>query len=149
MTWDQLREVAAAGVEIGNHSFIHHPLDVLEPDQLDREIIESRDRLAQEVQQPVRSFAYPHGYQSARVRDIVARTGHDNACIVGRRLWRPADDPLAVPRLQPTPDLSGNALLELVRTGGPAWASQLRDLAQPGWRVTRRLARRWFGITLT
>jgi len=92
MTWDQLREVAATGVEIGNHSFLHHPLDVLPPDQLDREVAESRDRLAQEVGQPVRSFAYPHGYQAARVRDVVARTGHDNACVVGRRLWRPADN---------------------------------------------------------
>ena len=40
LTWDQVREVAAAGVEIGNHSLIHHPLDVLPPAVLDREVRE-------------------------------------------------------------------------------------------------------------
>jgi peptidoglycan/xylan/chitin deacetylase (PgdA/CDA1 family) len=149
MTWSQLREVASTGVEIGNHSLIHHPLDVLSPAQLDREIADSRDRLTQEIQRPVRSFAYPHGYHSAEVRIAVARAGHDNACAIGRRLYRRADDPLAVPRLQPTPDQSGADLLNLVRTGGPTLLPRLRELAQPGWRITRRVAQRRFGVRLT
>ncbi|MDT4987179.1 MAG: hypothetical protein QOI74_1273 [Micromonosporaceae bacterium] len=149
MTWSQVREAAASGVEIGNHSLIHHPLDVLGPGQLDREIDQSRDRLSQEVQRPVRSFAYPHGYHGPQVRESVARSGHDNACIVGRRLWQPADDPLAVPRLQPTPDHSGADILDLASTGGGQLLATVRELAQPGWRLTRRAALRWFHKTLS
>jgi peptidoglycan/xylan/chitin deacetylase (PgdA/CDA1 family) len=148
MSWAELREVAAAGIEIGNHSLVHHPLDVLPPMALHRETRDSRDRLTQEVQQPVRSFCYPHGYNAPPVRAAVARSGHENACAIGRRLYETGDDPLAVPRLQPTPDHSGADLLHLVRTGGPRLGPWARELAQPAWRVTRGVARRWFGVEL-
>ena len=141
LTWDELAEVAAAGVEIGNHSMIHHPLDVLPPAQLHTEIARSHDELEQRLQVKVRSFAYPHGYNSRRVRDIVAATGHDNATEVGRRLHTPGERRLAVPRLQPTPDHSGADLVALVRTGETGLVPKAKQIAQPGWRVVRKVAR--------
>jgi peptidoglycan/xylan/chitin deacetylase (PgdA/CDA1 family) len=149
MTWRQLREVAAAGVEIGSHSLIHHPLDVLPAAQLDREILESRDRLADEMQRPIRSFCYPHGYHGPRVRAAVARVGHDNACEVGRRLHTSGDHALAIPRLQPTPDHSGADLVRLVAEGGPQLLPRIKQTAQPAWRVARLLAGRLFNVKLT
>ena len=148
LTWDELGEVAAAGVEIGNHSMIHHPLDVLPPEQLRTEIARSHDELEQRLQIKVRSFAYPHGYNSRRVRDIVAATGHDNATEVGRRLHTPGERRLAVPRLQPTPDHSGADLVALVRTGETGLVPRAKQIAQPGWRAVRKVARA-FGRNLT
>lgn len=148
LTIGQLAEVAAAGVEIGSHGLFHHPLDVLPPHQLSHEITDSRDRLEQTLGRRVRSFCYPHGYHGPRVRAAVAAAGHDNACEVGRQLHRPGDDRFAVPRLQPTPDHGGADLLDLVRTGGPRLLPHAKRLAQPAWRVTRRVARR-FGRQLT
>jgi peptidoglycan/xylan/chitin deacetylase (PgdA/CDA1 family) len=148
LTWSELAEVADAGVEIGSHSLIHHPLDVLPPAQLREEIVRSRDELEQRLQRPVRSFAYPHGYNGRRVRDAVAAAGHDNATEVGRRLHRPGGRRLAVPRLQPTPDHSGADLLALVAGGGPQLVPRLKQLTQPGWRAVRRVAR-MAGRTLT
>ncbi|HET6483103.1 MAG TPA: polysaccharide deacetylase family protein [Actinoplanes sp.] len=148
LTWDELGEVAAAGVEIGNHSLIHHPLDVLPPAQLRDEITRSHDELEQRLQINVRSFAYPHGYNSRRVRDIVAATGHENATEVGRRLHTPEDKQLAVPRLQPTPDHSGADLVELVQHGEAGLIPKVKQIAQPGWRVVRKVART-FGRNLT
>jgi peptidoglycan/xylan/chitin deacetylase (PgdA/CDA1 family) len=148
MDWPEVREVAMAGIEVGNHSLIHHPLDVLPPGQLGREVRDSRDLLSQELGGPVRSFCYPHGYHSASVRAAVATSGHENACAIGRRLYRPGDDPLAVPRLQPTPDHQGPDLVRLVRTGGPKLTSTIKAVAQPGWRVTRQAAAR-LGVRLT
>lgn len=154
LRWSDLAEVAAAGIEIGNHGLIHQPLDVLPPKVLEQQLIDSRDRLEQAIGRPVRSFCYPHGYHDRHVRALVRRSGHDNACEVGRRLYRPAagtassgvwggtDGRLAIPRLQPTPDHSGADLLELVRGGGPRLVPQAKRLAQPAWRVVRRLARR-------
>src|SRR5207237_6074874 len=86
LSWDQIRSGAAAGIEIGNHSQLHRPLDVLPEALLDKEIRESTERLADEVGTAAVSFAYPHGYHSRRVRAAVARYGYDNACEVGRRL---------------------------------------------------------------
>lgn len=149
MTWSQLAEVADAGVEIGNHGLHHHPLDVLPPEQLDREIRDSHDRLAGTLGRPVRSFAYPHGYNSSRVRATVARYGHTNACEVGRRLHRNGSDPFAVSRLHVTPDHRGTDLVELVRSGGPQLVPRLKRAAGPGWRLTRRVALRAFDRRLT
>ncbi|HEV7899807.1 MAG TPA: polysaccharide deacetylase family protein [Planosporangium sp.] len=149
LTWRQLREVAAADIEIGSHSLMHHPLDVLPPAQLDREITESRDRLTDEIQRPVRSFCYPHGYHGSRVRATVARAGHDNACEVGRRLYTSGDHPLAIPRLQATPDHSGTDLVRLVADGGPQLLPRIKQAAQPAWRVARLLAGRLFNVKLT
>ncbi|WP_345627451.1 polysaccharide deacetylase family protein [Rugosimonospora acidiphila] len=149
MDWAQLAEVAGAGIEIGNHSLIHHPLDVLPTAQLDQEIRDSHVRLADAMARPIRSFAYPHGYNSAAVRATVARYGYTNACEVGRRLYRDGTDRFAVSRLQPTPDHSGEDLLELVRGGGSRLVPGLKRAAQPGWRVARRVALRVFHAKLT
>jgi len=142
LTWDELAEVAAAGVEIGNHSLIHHPLDVLPPAQLREEIVRSHDELEQRLQVEARSFAYPHGYNGHRVRDEVRAAGHDNATEVGRRLHSPQERRFAVPRLQPTPDHTGADLVALAEGGGSPLVPKLKQLAQPGWRVVRKAARR-------
>jgi peptidoglycan/xylan/chitin deacetylase (PgdA/CDA1 family) len=149
LTWPQLAEVAQAGIEIGNHGLVHHPLDVLRPAQRDREIAESRDRLVQALDGPVRSFCYPHGYHVRGVRLTVRRAGHDNACEIGYRLFRPDDDPLAIPRLQPTPDHSGADLLRLAEGGDPRLAPRVKRAVRPGWRATRRVALDVFGKRLT
>jgi peptidoglycan/xylan/chitin deacetylase (PgdA/CDA1 family) len=142
MSWAELAEVADAGVEIGNHSLIHHPLDVLPPAQMHVEIVRSHDELEQRMRRTVRSFAYPHGYHGRRVRDVVRDAGHDNATEVGRRLHRPGEKRFAVPRLQPTPDHTGADLVALVADGGPQLIPHVKRLAQPAWRVARRIARK-------
>ncbi len=141
LTWDELAEVARAGIEIGNHSLVHHPLDVLPPATLRDEIARSHGDLEQRLGLRMRSFAYPHGYHDRRVRRTVAGFGYDNATEVGRRLHLPGGDRLAVPRFQPTPDVSGADLVALVAGGGPWLAPRLKRLAQPAWRLVRRAAR--------
>ena len=141
LTWSELAEVAAAGIEIGNHSLIHHPLDVLPPAQLRREVVRAREELEQRLRLGVRSFAYPHGYHGRRVRGVVAAGGHDNATEVGRRLHTPQERRFAVPRLQPTPEHSGADLVALVAGRGGRLVPQLKRAAQPGWRIARRAAR--------
>ena len=142
LTWPELSEVAAAGIEIGNHSLIHHPLDVLTEARLREEVVSSHDQLEQRLQRKVRSFAYPHGYNSARVRRVVEASGHDNATEVGRRPHTPAEKRFAVPRFQPTPDHTGADLVRLVEGSGTSLSAQLKQYAQPGWRMVRALARK-------
>ena len=146
LSWDQVREVAAAGVEIGNHSLIHHPLDVLPPAVLDNEIRDSKDRLEQEISAAVPSFAYPHGYHSARVRRAVARHGHDNACEVGRRVYGGRGARFAVPRLFIH---RGVDPVTAVRTGEPGLVPALKRAARPAWRAARWTALYGLGRTLT
>ncbi len=149
LSWDQVREVAAAGVEIGNHSLLHHPLDVQLPAVLDREIRDSKDQLEQEIGAAVPSFAYPHGYHSARVRATVARYGHDHACEVGRALYEPPGARFAIPRLYITPDHDGAATVAAVHGGHPGLVPRLRRTARPAWRAVRWAALHGLGRTLT
>jgi peptidoglycan/xylan/chitin deacetylase (PgdA/CDA1 family) len=141
LTWDELSAVDAAGVEIGNHGLIHHPLDVLPGRRLRYEIVCARDRLEQHLQHPIRSFAYPHGYNGRRVRGVVAWAGHDNATEVGRRLHTPALPRFAIPRLQPLPDQTGSDVVAMCSRGESGPVPKLKRAAQPGWRVARRIAR--------
>ncbi len=149
LDWAQVRELAGAGIEIGNHAYLHHPLDVLPAKQLTTELRDSKDRLEQELGGPVPSFAYPHGYNSRRVRELVAGLGHDNACEVGRRLYRPGGNRYAIPRLHITPDHTGPDTVAAVRTGGPGLVPAAKRAAQPGWRAARWIALRGLGRTLT
>lgn len=145
MTWGELAEVEAAGMEIGNHGFIHHPLDVLTSGQVTDQVERARDILERHLNRPVRSFAYPHGYSTPRVRRAVAAVGHESACGGGQRLYRLGRDPMAIPRIPVTAEHSGPDLLRLVASGGPRLEPLARSAVGPAWRAARWLALRGFG----
>ncbi len=149
LTWAELAEVSAAGIEIGNHSLVHHPLDVLPLRQVAGEVRTAADRLRQRLGVPVRSFAYPHGYHSRAVRAIVAAAGHDTACEVGRRLATPEGNRLAIARLQATDEHSGADMVHLVSVGEPRLEATAKRAATPAWRAVRRIAYRGLGHRLT
>jgi peptidoglycan/xylan/chitin deacetylase (PgdA/CDA1 family) len=79
MTWTQLRELTARGHEIGCHSYTHPNLVACSDEQLDREIVDSRRRLEQELGAEVRSFCYPNGDYDSRVAGAVCRGGYELA----------------------------------------------------------------------
>ncbi len=61
MNWNQLREMASAGMEIGSHTLSHPILSLLPDSQARTEIAESKACLEEKLRQPVRSFCYPNG----------------------------------------------------------------------------------------
>ena len=82
LTAEELRELAAGGVEVGAHTVTHPDLSLLDADACRREVQESRDTLRDVTGGPVTSFAYPFcGFgpaAKAAVRDAgfrVAVTG--------------------------------------------------------------------------
>jgi len=99
LSWDQVAEVADAGVEIGAHSQLHPQLDQLPRRRLREELRVSKADLEDRLGRPVPGLAYPFGYSSAAVREEARDAGHGYACAVGNTLPRPGTDPLALPRL--------------------------------------------------
>lgn len=61
MTWDRMRECAAAGLEIGAHTMTHRDLKTLTPEQIDQELTGCRRDIEARLEQPCDSFAYPYG----------------------------------------------------------------------------------------
>jgi peptidoglycan/xylan/chitin deacetylase (PgdA/CDA1 family) len=78
----QLRQVAAAGIEIGSHGFRHLSLPASSDADLAREIGESRDILRDVAGQEVDGFCYPYGHLDERVIDAVGRAGYSYGCAV-------------------------------------------------------------------
>jgi peptidoglycan/xylan/chitin deacetylase (PgdA/CDA1 family) len=99
LSWSQLSEVAAAGIEIGAHSHRHRELDQLDDDALYGELATSKEILEDGLATGVPGLAYPFGYSSARVRRLAQKVGYSHAYAVGNRGIGPEPDLYALPRL--------------------------------------------------
>lgn len=82
---DQIKEMAAAGWEVGSHSMTHAKLRYAH-DRLNVEIAQSRIDLQETLDVPVRSFAYPYGETDTLVRQQVMSYGYSSAVGLGT-LW--------------------------------------------------------------
>lgn len=99
LSWGQLAEIAAEGVEIGGHSHSHPQLDQLPPGLLRYELTINQELLEQRLQQPLETFGYPFGYSDALVRRAVRRRGYTGACAVANAMAQPRQGPYALSRL--------------------------------------------------
>jgi peptidoglycan/xylan/chitin deacetylase (PgdA/CDA1 family) len=77
-----VRELAAAGVEIGSHAATHLRLAGASPEQLTAEVGGSRTSLAALLGTEIRGFAYPYGSMDAAARRAVRDAGYEHACAV-------------------------------------------------------------------
>ncbi|WP_338678175.1 polysaccharide deacetylase family protein [Streptomyces sp. SCSIO 30461] len=99
LCWDQVRELAASGTEIGGHSHTHPQLDQLDNAKLWHEAVHCRRIIAGELGTAPLSFAYPYGYSSSRVRRGVRSAGFTQALAVGNTLARRRQGPFALERV--------------------------------------------------
>jgi peptidoglycan/xylan/chitin deacetylase (PgdA/CDA1 family) len=82
LTAGQVREVAAAGIEIGSHGLRHIDLQHLTGLALAREQRHSREILQDITGTLVRGFCYPYGFLNRRVVDGVGGAGYDYGCAI-------------------------------------------------------------------
>lgn len=75
MNWDQVREMADAGIEFGSHSANHPVLTRLTSDALRFELTEAKRTLERELGRPVTQLAYPVGRSYAFSEEVVFEAG--------------------------------------------------------------------------
>jgi peptidoglycan/xylan/chitin deacetylase (PgdA/CDA1 family) len=97
MTTADVRELAAAGQEIGSHGARHARLTEVAPAELHREVAGSRTTLVALLGAEPRSFCYPYGAVDATVVRAVADAGYTFGCAVTRVPG--VAGPLATPRI--------------------------------------------------
>jgi len=112
MTWDQVRALSRAGMDIESHSRTHRVLQTLDDAGLASELLGSREDLESQLGRPVRAIAYPVGrrlgHGTERIREAIEAAGYriglTNASGVNR-IWPKAlgkgrkVDPLDIRRL--------------------------------------------------
>jgi peptidoglycan/xylan/chitin deacetylase (PgdA/CDA1 family)/glycosyltransferase involved in cell wall biosynthesis len=99
----QLREMHAAGMEIASHTVTHPKLPQLGPDDIRRELRESRDSLEQTLSTDVLSFAYPYGALSPDVKNLVGEAGYTYAVAADSGPFTLYQDLLEIRRIQVFP----------------------------------------------
>lgn len=98
MGWDELRELAGRGWEIGSHTRTHPMLTRLTDAELADELAGSRAACEAGIGRPCLSLAYPYGDFDARVAAAAAGAGYEQAAtLFGGRPAAP--DPLEWPRV--------------------------------------------------
>jgi peptidoglycan/xylan/chitin deacetylase (PgdA/CDA1 family) len=102
LSWAQVRELQAAGCEIGCHTVDHPILAQLPRRRQEQEVWLSRQRVAEETGSTPSSFAFPNGRAQdfdAASREVLREAGFRAACTTIRGSNRPGCDPLRLRRL--------------------------------------------------
>ncbi|MET9963209.1 polysaccharide deacetylase family protein [Streptomyces sp. NPDC006326] len=82
LTAEGIREVAAAGQEIGSHGLLHQDLTAAADSVLQQELRGSRDLLRELTGTLPQGFCYPYGHLDARVVAATRAAGYDYACAI-------------------------------------------------------------------
>lgn len=97
LSWEQLRELAVSGWEIGAHSMTHPLLTRLDDQTLAWELQESKRHCEEMLERPCRTMAYPTGDFDERVERAVVAAGYEAAAALPQRFDNPR--PTAWPRV--------------------------------------------------
>ncbi|MGV9715884.1 MULTISPECIES: polysaccharide deacetylase family protein [Rhodococcus] len=138
LSWSQLRDLDDFPVEIGAHTHTHPQLDIIPISAVDDEIRRSKDLLEDFLDRSVPSFAYPHGFHSARVRAAVVHAGYDSACAVGNSLSSSNDHPFSIARLTVRADTTPEQLTQWLAGCGAPIAPRRERWRTAAWRTYRR-----------
>jgi peptidoglycan/xylan/chitin deacetylase (PgdA/CDA1 family) len=98
MGWDELREMADAGIEVGAHTVSHTVLPLESQEQAEWEIRASKAQLEQQLGRPCVHFAYCNGWYSEELVRVLAQAGFRSAVTTEDLPNRVGGDPFTLKR---------------------------------------------------
>jgi peptidoglycan/xylan/chitin deacetylase (PgdA/CDA1 family) len=132
LSWQELREMHAAGMEIGSHSLTHPFLHTLTPAEVRHEFEESKRRLEDGLGAAVELASLPRGTATAGIAEVLRELGYRAFCVSDPGLVTAATDRFAVPRIAVKRHTT-NAFLANVLAGRALTLAGLRS----SWAVKR------------
>jgi peptidoglycan/xylan/chitin deacetylase (PgdA/CDA1 family) len=125
MTWDQLRRLVFVGMEIGSHGKSHRPLTELPPEEMVRELRESREVLESRLGTPVRALSAPRGFWSGSVAAAVQAAGYEAAWVSTIGTNGRETSPIGLRRIVVRGQFSVDRIVAMVEGWQPAfwWAA--------------------------
>jgi peptidoglycan/xylan/chitin deacetylase (PgdA/CDA1 family) len=137
LTWSQVRELHAAGIEFGSHTATHPQLTTLPAQDIEREIVSSKREIEDRLGAPVASFSYPYRFPEPDrafrrgLRDTLMRAGFENGVTTIVGTADSVSDPLFLERIPVNSSDDGAFLTAKLGSGydwlhGLQYASKLR-----------------------
>ena len=146
LTWDEVREMARMGHEIGSHTVNHANLGIATPEGARNELVVSRQVLQDKLGKPVRWFAYPFGGQHhlrPEYVPLILQAGYEGAVSAYGGFVTPHCDRHVLPR-EAVPYFHSMTHLEMHLSGCLHWLYRLRgrhvpERAGEPWAFSERL----------
>ncbi len=79
LTWDDVRTLRKAGMDVQSHTRTHRVLQTLSPEDLEEELQGSKRELEEQLGNPVRAISYPVGLDikdSPKILEAIVRAGY-------------------------------------------------------------------------
>ncbi len=83
LTWDEVRTLQQAGMEIGSHSVTHPYLTQISAEALRVELSDSYQTIKQELGVAPVSLSFPHGRYNDEVKRVAGESGYQNLVSAG------------------------------------------------------------------
>jgi peptidoglycan/xylan/chitin deacetylase (PgdA/CDA1 family) len=133
LTWEEVREMRPFGIRFGSHTVSHPKLYELSWDKIVSETTFSKERIEQELQEKVESFAYPYAFPQEdaefvqRLRDVLLKAGyrHCATTVIGRTQLGNA--PFCLKRL-PVNSSDDKALFAAKLSGAYDWLGSFQSV---------------------
>lgn len=81
LTFNQMDQMRAHGIEFGAHTVDHVSLSTLEPERAERQVQESAVQLRSMLGAPAQHFCYPFGHFNETVEGYVSAAGFRTCCL--------------------------------------------------------------------
>ncbi len=142
LTWSEVRELHAAGIQFGSHTVNHPKLVDLDWPEIESEISDSKSEIEQKLSHPVTAFCYPYAFPQAEkdfaetFSQLLKRVGFES-CVtteVGRA--KVGDDPLRLKRL-PINSCDDRRLSQAKLEGSYDWVGVPQRFVKQAKRVLR------------
>ena len=100
LTWNQIREMAASGITISNHGYMHHEMGEMTDYDQAQNVDKGREELAAELQaEPSPWFCFPYGSMNSHSEKIVKDSGVEMALSMKSGWAHAGDDPYNLKRV--------------------------------------------------
>lgn len=106
MTWNQIAELSAAGMEIGSHTLSHPNLTDISKEEAKREICDSKTFLEEKLGIAMQGFCYPRGRQNDGLANLVQQSGYRYGCTTTLGYATPDMNRFLLPRVPGPASLS-------------------------------------------
>lgn len=80
LTWDMVKEINIAGMEIGSHSHTHQNLTKIKIKDATYEIEKSKDIIEDKIGCSIQGFSFPYGYYNSHLIDKVYAANYSYCC---------------------------------------------------------------------